>query len=29
MEVNMTMDFFGLQMQQFMVWIQIMQLKTL
>jgi len=29
MEVNMTMDFYGLQMHQFMVWIQIMQLKNL
>jgi hypothetical protein len=28
-EVNMTMDFYGLQMHQFMVWIQTMQLKTL
>jgi hypothetical protein len=28
-EVNMTMDFYGLQMHQFMVWIQTMQLKIL
>ncbi len=29
MKVNMIMDFYGLQMHQFMVWIQTMQLKTL
>ncbi len=29
MEINMTMDFYGLQMHQFMVWIQTMQLKFL
>jgi hypothetical protein len=29
MEVNMTMGFYGLQMHQFMVWIQRMQLKIL
>jgi len=29
MEVNTTMNFYGLQMHQFMVWIQTMKLKTL
>jgi hypothetical protein len=29
MEINMTMDFYGLQMHQLMVYIQTMQLKTL
>jgi hypothetical protein len=28
-EINVTMDFYGLQMHQLMVWIQTMQLKTL